>query len=93
MAGDEDAEDRVVRHKRFRGSGDGASSSEDEMKDGVKEEEEEEEVDEEELVRRREVCCFLFSVGCFATCSVFRGTNIFCFRLSISSDTCFFLRF
>ncbi|KAL5965018.1 Microfibrillar-associated protein 1 [Taenia solium] len=55
VAGDEDVEDRVVRHKRFRGSGDGASSSEDEMKDGVKEEEEEEEVDEEELARRREL--------------------------------------
>ncbi|CDI97695.1 microfibrillar associated protein 1 [Echinococcus multilocularis] len=54
-AGDEDAEDRVIRHKRFRGSGDGASSSEDEMKDGINEEEEEEEVDEEELARRREL--------------------------------------
>ena len=48
---EEELEDRVMRHKRYRGDG---VSSGDEDKDDEKEEEEE--IDEEERARRREVC-------------------------------------
>lgn len=53
-ANEEDVEDKIARHRRFRAIGN-RDSSDDEAKDGDEDGEEAEDVDEEELARRREL--------------------------------------